>query len=95
MEQIQIVRKTACQFVYRGTLGAICRAREQQKPNFHPASPRTHDPKIQIVRKTASQLVFRGTLGAICRTRNNRSPIFNAPPRQIGMKLPSMLYIST
>ena len=93
--QIQILRKFDCQYVYRGTLGAICRPRNNQCPicSLSIRQPAIH--KFQIVCKTTSQFVYRRTLYAICRQQNNTSTIFSPQPRQPRMKLPCMLYIST
>jgi hypothetical protein len=93
--QLQVIRKSDCQYVYRGTLGAICRPRNNRCPICSPPVRQPAIHKFQIVRKTTSQFVYRGTLDAICRQRNNTSTIFSPQPRQPGMKLPCMLYIST
>jgi hypothetical protein len=44
----QPVRKSACQFVYRGTLGAICRIQSNRGPIL---SPPAREPAIQKVAK--------------------------------------------
>ena len=46
--KIQIVRKSACQFVYRGTLGAICKTQSNRGPFL--SSP-AREPAIQKVAK--------------------------------------------
>ena len=93
--QLQVIHKSDCQYVYRETLGAICRPQKNRCPICSPPvwQPAIH--KFQIVRKTPSQFVYRGTLNAICRRQNNTSTIFSLQPWQPGMKLTCMLYIST
>ena len=53
--KIQIVCKSACQFVYRRTLGAICRTRNNKGPIL---SPPTWEPAIQTVTKYGMRAAY-------------------------------------
>jgi hypothetical protein len=55
--KIQIIRKTACQFLYRGSVCAICRPRNNRSPILSP-TPRQPENPCQFCTKHFSWFFF-------------------------------------
>jgi hypothetical protein len=60
--------RSACQFVYRGIVGAICRARNNRGPIF---SPPTREPMIQKVAKYGMRdpyMIYKNFMSVLYKT---------------------------
>jgi hypothetical protein len=71
--KIKIVCKSACQFVYHGTVGALCRPWNNRRPIF---SPPTRQPTIQKLPKYGIRAPCKYGMRALCMLYKISSPYF-------------------